>query len=676
MIADQHEFRTPPPIPPRPKRIDSFEKSHPLLAQCAEQQPHPVTSYASAEDKLSTKGKAHLSEGMSLKKLVSKHSKSFPLRIHVLEGFSGHTSELTISTADEYNIHFTKHQTVVTVRASSGEIYSIPINSAVQFGLIYNPEKQPCIFENVADIIALKTLPKVVCATVAYMGNDETASVAENEVLCIKRVHNPMFHGRKSLEVHSLLTGGKKQLPLECLGKFSTDPSLIQMRLLDMLDHVSSLFPSQAMMFTGEEFSRSVQELPSSLLSNRITLTESKTETSLVASTVDTGIPLEQAENLIDIPLDDCLANVKVAIVQLDDVKETERLQIQTRNLLKNIDLAKLQSYRDAASDNVYTTQSLFYTTLEKGRERIGVKLDAPSPMLSRGLPREEKDPPSPMLRRGLTQEERDAPSPKLSRGLPEEKDPPSPMLSRGLPKEKDPPSPMLSRGLPKEKDAPSPMLRRGLPQEERDAPLPTLSRGLPKGKHPPSPMLRRGLPREKRDIPLEESASARKDIEFDGNSDYYAEVSFQEPLPSVPNYMDIQPVDIEQATYDEPRPNESEDSQEYYATLNSDAKPPLTKKVETLQQQMQKLEYHFSSWKQSQARALKSIEERLEKLSKCLESLETQFTQLSSSNRVLQATGTSQMPTYKAGCSSGEKNIMFLQSLTVAQVRQFSVIR
>ena len=630
MIADQHEFRTPPPIPPRPKRIDSFEKSHPLLAQCAEQQPHPVTSYASAEDKLSTKGKAHLSEGMSLKKLVSKHSKSFPLRIHVLEGFSGHTSELTISTADEYNIHFTKHQTVVTVRASSGEIYSIPINSAVQFGLIYNPEKQPCIFENVADIIALKTLPKVVCATVAYMGNDETASVAENEVLCIKRVHNPMFHGRKSLEVHSLLTGGKKQLPLECLGKFSTDPSLIQMRLLDMLDHVSSLFPSQAMMFTGEEFSRSVQELPSSLLSNRITLTESKTETSLVASTVDTGIPLEQAENLIDIPLDDCLANVKVAIVQLDDVKETERLQIQTRNLFKNIDLAKLQSYRDAASDNVYTTQSLFYTTLEKGRERIGVKLDAPSPMLSRGLPREEKDPPSPML----------------------------------------------SRGLPKEKDAPSPMLRRGLPREKRDAPLPTLSRGLPKEKHPPSPMLRRGLPREKRDIPLEESASARKDIEFDGNSDYYAEVSFQEPLLSVPNYMDIQPVDIEQATYDETRPNESEDSQEYYATLNSDAKPPLTKKVETLQQQMQKLEYHFSSWKQSQARALKSIEERLEKLSKCLESLETQFTQLSSSNRVLQATGTSQMPTYKAGCSSGEKNIMFLQSLTVAQVRQFSVIR
>ena len=656
MIADQHEFRTPPPIPPKPKRIDSFEKSHPLLTQCAEQQPHPVTSYTSAEDKLSTKGKANLSEGMSLKKLMSRHSKSFPLRIHVLEGFSGHTSELTISTADEYNIHFTKHQTVVTVRASSGELYSIPINSAVQFGLLYNPEKQPCIFENVADIIALRTLPKVVCATVAYMGNAETASVAENEVLCIKRVHNPMFHGRKSLEVYSLLTGGKKQLPLECLGKFSTDPSLIQMRLLDMLDHISNLFPSQAMMFTGEEFSRSVQELPNSLLSNRITLTESKTETSLVASTVDTGIPLEQAENLIDIPLDDCLANVKVAIVQLDDVKETERLQIQTRNLLKNIDLAKLQSYRDAASDNVYTTQSLFYTTLEKGCERIGVKLDAPSPILSRGLTREEKDAPSPMLRRGLTREEKDAPSPILRRGLTqEERDTPSPMLSRGLPEEKDPPSPMLSRGLPEEKDPPSPMFRRGLPEE----------------KDPQSPMLRRGLTR---DVPLEESASARKDIEFDGNSDYYAEVSFQEPLPSVPNYMDVQPVDIEQATYTQP--NESENSQEYYETLNYDAKPPLTKKVETLQQQMQKLEDHFSSWKQSQARAIKSIEERLEKLSKCLESLETQFTQLSSSNRVLQAIGTSQMPTYEAGCSSGEKNIMFLQSLTVAQVRQFSVIR
>ena len=576
LIADQN---TPPPVPPRSKRMDSFEKRLPLLPQFAEQQPHPVSSYtetASAEDILPTKRKANLSEGMSLKKLVSRHSKSFPLRIHVLEGFSGHTSELTISTADEYNIHFTKHQTVVTVRASSGELYSIPINSAVQFGLLYNPEKQPKkqhIFKNVSDIIALKTLPMVVCATVAYMGESEAASVAENEVLCIKRVHNPMFHGRKSLEVYSLSTGGKKQLPLECRGKFSTDPSLIRICLSDMLEHVSNLFPSQAMMFTGEDFTRSVQELSSSLFSNHVTLTETKTETSLVASTVDASIPLEQTESLIDIPLDDCLADVKVAIVHLDDANETERLQIQTQNLLKNIDLAKLQSYRDASSDNIYATQSLFYTNLEKGCERIGVKLDVPSPMLSRGLPREERDAPSPILSRGL---------------------------------------------------------------------------------------------------PREESAAAKEDIEFDGNNDYAA-VSFPELLPSVPYYTGMQPVDIQQPTYEETQPNESGDLQEYYATLNYDAKPPLMKEVETLRQQIENLEDHFGSWKESQARAIKSIEERVEKLSKCFESLETQFTKSSRSSR---ATRTSQMPPYEAGCSSVEKNKMFLRSMTVAQVRQLPVIR
>ena len=410
--------------------------------------------------------------------------------LRFLEGFSCHTSELTISTADEYNIHFTKHQTVVTVKASSGELYSVPINSAVQFGLLYNPEKQPKkqhIFKNVSDIIALKTLPKVVCATVAYVGESETASVAENEVLCIKRVHNPMFHGRKSLEVYSLSTGGKKQLPLECLGKFSTDPSLTRMCPSDMLDHVSSLFPSQAMMFTGEDFKGPVQELSSSLFSNHVTLTETKTETSLVASTVDTSIPLEQAENLIDIPLDDCLANVKVAIVHLDDANETEGLQIQTQNLFKNIDLAKLQSYRDATSDNVYATQSLFYANLEKGCERIGVKLDVPSPMLSRGLRREESD-------------------------------------------------------------APSPILNRGLPQEE--------------------------------------SAATKEDIEFDGNHDYAA-VSIPELLP---NYTDLEPVNIQQPTYEETQPNESGDFQEYYSTLNYDSKSPLTKEVETLQRQIENL--------------------------------------------------------------------------------------
>ena len=594
LIADQN---TPPPVPPRSKRMDSFEKGlPPRLPEFAEQQPCSVPSYAetaSAEDILPMKRKANLSEGMSLKKLVSSHSKSFPLRIHVLEGFSGHTSELTISTADEYNIHFTKHQTVVTVRASSGELYSIPINSAVQFGLLYKPEKQPKkqhIFKNVSDIIALKTLPKVVCATVAYMGESETASVAENEVLCIKRVHNPMFHGRKSLEVYSLSTGGKKQLPLECLGKFSTDPSLIRMCPSDMLDHVSSLFPSQAMMFTSEDFTRSVQELSSSLFSNHVTLTETKTETSLVASTVDTSIPLEQAENLIDIPLDDCLANVKVAIVHLDDANETERLQIDTQNLLKNIDLAKLQSYRDASSDNIYATQSLFYANLEKGCERIGVKLDAPSPILRRGLPREERVP--------------------------------SPILSRGLPREERVPSPILSRGLHRE-----------------------------------------------------ESVAAKEDIEFDGNNDYAA-VSFPELIPSVPNYTDMQPVDIQQPTYEEPEPNESGYFQEYYATLNYDAKPPLLKEVETLPRQIENLEAHFSSWKESQARAIKSIEERVEKLSKCFESLKAQFTKSSESSSVPQATGTSQMPPFEAGCSSVEKNKMFLQSMSVAQVRQLRVIR
>ena len=609
LIADQN---TPPPVPPRSKRMDSFEKGlPPRLPEFAEQQPCSVPSYAetaSAEDILPMKRKANLSEGMSLKKLVSSHSKSFPLRIHVLEGFSGHTSELTISTADEYNIHFTKHQTVVTVRASSGELYSIPINSAVQFGLLYKPEKQPKkqhIFKNVSDIIALKTLPKVVCATVAYVGESETASVAENEVLCIKRVHNPMFHGRKSLEVYSLSTGGKKQLPLECLGKFSTDPSLIRMCPSDMLDHVSSLFPSQAMMFTSEDFTRSVQELSTSLFSNHVTLTETKTETSLVASTVDTSIPLEQAENLIDIPLDDCLANVKVAIVHLDDANETERLQIDTQNLLKNIDLAKLQSYRDASSDNIYATQSLFYANLEKGCERIGVKLDAPSPMLSRGLPREERVP--------------------------------SPILSRGLHREERVPSPILSRGLHREERVPSPILSRGLHQEE--------------------------------------SVAAKEDIEFDGNNDYAA-VSFPELIPSVPNYTDMQPVDIQQPTYEEPEPNESGYFQEYYATLNYDAKPPLLKEVETLPRQIKNLEAHFGSWKESQARAIKSIEERVEKLSKCFESLKAQFTKSSESSSVPQATRTSQMPPFEAGCSSVEKNKMFLQSMSVAQVRQLRVIR
>jgi len=78
------------------------------------------------------------------------------------------------------------------------------------------------------------------------------------------------------------------------------------------------------------------------------------------------------------------LADVKIAIIQPDDDSETKKLQSKTQTLLENLDLSKIQSYQDAASDTIYATQSLLNFSLERGHERVGIELDAPSSTLGR----------------------------------------------------------------------------------------------------------------------------------------------------------------------------------------------------------------------------------------------------------------------------------------------------
>ena len=338
-----------------------------------------------------------LSKEISLKELASGHSKSFPLRIRTLEGFRGQTSQLSISIAEEYSIHFVKHQKVVTIKDSSRQLYNIPLSSAIRFGLIYNPGKQPAvssepfIFESVSDIIMSKSLPKVVCAMEAYAGDTDRASLSANEVLCITRVHKPKFHGRKSLEVFSLVTNTKKLLTLDCCVHFSTDPSLVQVHLPSILGHIPNLFPGQAVLFADEDFTKSVPYSSSALLSSPVTLINSQTKTSLVASPViNMEVPFEEGDCLIDIPLDEPLADVKIEIVQPDDANEVRRLQSKTHTLYETLDLSKVQTYQDAASENVYATQSLLNFSLERGHERVGIEIDAPSTIFGRGPPQVE----------------------------------------------------------------------------------------------------------------------------------------------------------------------------------------------------------------------------------------------------------------------------------------------
>lgn len=114
---------------------------------------------------------------------------------------SSHVPHLTLSTADVYNIHLLKRQEVVIARDSLGHQYNIPLNTAIRFGLLpfealvqayyskSDHKSSPDLrFAKVNDILALKVLPKVVCATKASKNEGGKGEIQAGETLAIKKV--------------------------------------------------------------------------------------------------------------------------------------------------------------------------------------------------------------------------------------------------------------------------------------------------------------------------------------------------------------------------------------------------------------------------------------------------------------------------------------------------------
>ena len=112
---------------------------------------------------------------------------------------SNHVPQLTLSTADIYNIHLLKRQEVVVAKDCLGHQYNIPLNTSIQFGLLPSREllqaheksaqesSHILSFNKVSDIIAMKVLPKVVCATRTSKDGDQ-GSVEVGEILVIGKV--------------------------------------------------------------------------------------------------------------------------------------------------------------------------------------------------------------------------------------------------------------------------------------------------------------------------------------------------------------------------------------------------------------------------------------------------------------------------------------------------------
>jgi hypothetical protein len=173
----------------------------------------------------------------------------------------------------------------------------------------------------------------------------------------------------------------QKVLSHDCPCHFTTSPRQVAMQLPDLIEHIPDVLPCQVFLFFNEDRTSDKSSFSSTSLSNGVvTLVMRKVETSLVASSVfeDAEIDLNSDDSLLDIPLDENLSQIEVAIVKSSDIFSRKRLRTATQNILKNVNLSKLRSYRDAASDNVYEAQTMLYSAHNVENERLGVEFEAP----------------------------------------------------------------------------------------------------------------------------------------------------------------------------------------------------------------------------------------------------------------------------------------------------------
>ena len=333
-----------------------------------------------------------LEEQIPLKQFVDKYSKLLPVRIVVTKGYCGGSDRVTISTQDCFNVHFLKHTKVIAGHDLGGEAYNIPVASAFEFGILYNPRdrRDEAIsgynFERVSDLIATTPLPKVISALDSWKSSDGKCEISQREILVIKKVHRPKLVGKKSLKVYSLTTEENKVLTEDCNCSFTTRPYLVRLHVMDMLNYMVDPFPCEVCVFLNASVMNHVEDdgaAPQNLSSKIIYMSHSAIETALVTSVHEDRKRYSTAELdpnddngdeqvFIEIPID--LVEIDVSVVDLSD--ETEELYGDTRTLIENFDPSRLKTCTDTNSDRVYNTQSLLSKAVLEGYEKYGVNMD------------------------------------------------------------------------------------------------------------------------------------------------------------------------------------------------------------------------------------------------------------------------------------------------------------
>lgn len=355
-----------PIVPPKPPARSISMKRRSMLKDMS----HKL---ALDDRRLSVPIDAKAGEKLSLARFSKKYADSLPVQVKVSKGFYGMSDRSSLSEGDVFNIHFIKHMRVVTIEDEYGIQYTVPINSAHRFSLLYDPASNPqqaassgFNFKHVSDLM-MKPMPKVVCTQTAFQYGSKLL-LEENEILIIKRIEDA--GSRKALRVYSSVTKEEKILPEHCMGNFTTHPHSIGLHLPEIVAEVGDLFPSKALVLTDSDIPPKMLTFLKGTVT--VCLLSSTTEISLVATSAS-EMESEQYPQLTDIPVN---LDVEVDIVT-PSPSQAQQLYEKTKYLYNTFNPANLLPF--ARNDHTsMEAQSYLYTTVTTGHECEGLQLQGP----------------------------------------------------------------------------------------------------------------------------------------------------------------------------------------------------------------------------------------------------------------------------------------------------------
>ena len=315
-------------------------------------------------------------ETLSLLQFVEKYSNSLPAQVSVEKGHYGSNDPETLGSQEKLIISFVKSKKVLNIVTSTKQKFSLPLGSAIQLSLLYNPEgneEKACKgyeFKSIGEMIKKfpGNLPKVICATKAYRGDGLKSTVQENELLVVESYDTQtkklqvISHGRNPIS---------KFLPDQCEGQFTTEPSKICLYVSDINSYIGtplSILELQAIVDVSELMSMSADTQIDKSLNGIVMLSGFVTERSLIGTRVeDEGIPSTQPK-AFEIPVNDNLRNVEVTVMKTNmAIKYPPMTAVD----------APLESWYQEESLASTKIQRLFDDYVRHGHERDGVAINA-----------------------------------------------------------------------------------------------------------------------------------------------------------------------------------------------------------------------------------------------------------------------------------------------------------